>query len=190
MYRREDYASYGHFDDLKKITTNSHIDYSFVYQESYDISLMKCYKHLEHQIYTNYTKDHYCVKILNIIHITPTGTYLVKALYDHLEIIISSKSITEDYIGSTVYVRILEKFLIDKISKDINIESLTKNKQSFRFQSKLNDLPRDSSRVRIRNRCAITGRSRGFYRKFNLSRIKIREYSMTGILPGVIKASW
>ena len=62
--------------------------------------------------------------------------------------------------------------------------------ERIKLQSKLNDLPKDSSRVRVRNRCEITGRSRGVYRKFGLSRIKVRELSMTGALPGIIKASW
>ena len=51
-------------------------------------------------------------------------------------------------------------------------------------------LPRDGSRVRVRNRCKLTGRTRGVYRKFGLSRIKIRELSMAGLLPGVVKSSW
>ena len=62
--------------------------------------------------------------------------------------------------------------------------------ERFKLQSKLNDLPRDSSRIRFRNRCELTGRTRGVYRKFRLSRIKIRELSMSGALPGVIKSSW
>ena len=62
--------------------------------------------------------------------------------------------------------------------------------ERFKIQSKLNDLPRDSSKVRIRNRCELTGRTRGVYRKFGLSRIKIRELSMNGALPGVVKSSW
>ena len=62
--------------------------------------------------------------------------------------------------------------------------------ERFKIQSKLNDLPRDSSKIRIRNRCELTGRTRGVYRKFGLSRIKIRELSMTGALPGVVKSSW
>ena len=70
------------------------------------------------------------------------------------------------------------------MNKNLNLE------ERIKFQSKLNDLPRDSSRVRVRNRCKITGRARAVYRKFGLSRIKIRELSMTGDLPGVIKASW
>ena len=58
------------------------------------------------------------------------------------------------------------------------------------FQNKLNELPRNSSSIRHRNRCQLTGRSRGVYRKFGLSRIKIRELSMIGDLPGVVKSSW
>jgi small subunit ribosomal protein S14 len=55
---------------------------------------------------------------------------------------------------------------------------------------KLQSLPRDSSPVRLRNRCALTGRPRGTFRKFGLGRIKIREYAMRGEIPGVVKASW
>ena len=62
--------------------------------------------------------------------------------------------------------------------------------ERFKIQSKLNELPRDSSKIRLRNRCELTGRTRGVYRKFGLSRIKIRELSMAGALPGVVKSSW
>jgi len=55
---------------------------------------------------------------------------------------------------------------------------------------KLHSMPRDSSASRIRNRCAITGRSRGVYRKFGLGRIKLREATMRGDVPGLRKASW
>lgn len=54
----------------------------------------------------------------------------------------------------------------------------------------LQKLPRDSSRSRIRNRCALTGRPRGYYRKFGLGRNKLREIMMRGETPGVVKASW
>lgn len=54
----------------------------------------------------------------------------------------------------------------------------------------LQKLPRDSSLVRKRNRCQITGRPRGFYRKFGLSRNKLREATMRGDVPGLRKASW
>jgi len=55
---------------------------------------------------------------------------------------------------------------------------------------KLQSLPRDASPVRQRNRCALTGRPHGYFRKFGLSRIKLREAVMRGDVPGVVKASW
>jgi len=57
-------------------------------------------------------------------------------------------------------------------------------------QARLQSLPRDASPSRMRNRCQITGRSRGVYRKFGLSRSKIREVAMRGEIPGLTKASW
>ena len=57
-------------------------------------------------------------------------------------------------------------------------------------QEKLQSLPRDSSPSRIRSRCAITGRSRGYYQKFGLSRTKLRELTLAGSIPGMGKASW
>ena len=57
-------------------------------------------------------------------------------------------------------------------------------------QAKLQSLPRDANPVRQRRRCAITGRSRGVYRKFGLSRVKLREAAMRGDIPGLSKASW
>jgi len=57
-------------------------------------------------------------------------------------------------------------------------------------QAKLQSLPRDASPSRLRNRCQITGRSRGVYRKFGLARQKIREVAMRGEIPGLTKASW
>ena len=70
------------------------------------------------------------------------------------------------------------------MKKNLSIE------ERFKIQSKLNELPRDSSKIRVRNRCKLTGRTRGVYRKFGLSRIKMRELSMSGALPGVVKSSW
>jgi small subunit ribosomal protein S14 len=57
-------------------------------------------------------------------------------------------------------------------------------------RSKLQALPRNASPVRLRNRCAMTGRPRGTFRKFGLARNKIREFAMRGEIPGMIKASW
>ena len=55
---------------------------------------------------------------------------------------------------------------------------------------KMQQLPRDASPVRLRNRCALTGRPRGVYKKFGLGRSKLRDIAMRGEIPGVIKASW
>lgn len=57
-------------------------------------------------------------------------------------------------------------------------------------REKLQALPRNSSPVRLRNRCSLTGRPRGVFSKFGLGRIKLREYVMRGEVPGVVKASW
>jgi len=57
-------------------------------------------------------------------------------------------------------------------------------------RAKIQAMPRDASPVRLRNRCAITGRPRGTFRKFGLARNKIREIAMRGEIPGMIKASW
>ena len=55
---------------------------------------------------------------------------------------------------------------------------------------KLQKLPRDSSKSRIRNRCSLTGRPHGYYRKFGLSRNELRRLAMEGHIPGLVKASW
>jgi len=57
-------------------------------------------------------------------------------------------------------------------------------------QAKLAKLPRNSSAVRVRNRCRLTGRPKGYYRKFGLGRNKLRESAMRGDVPGLVKASW
>jgi small subunit ribosomal protein S14 len=62
--------------------------------------------------------------------------------------------------------------------------------ERYEARLKLQKLPRDASPVRLRNRCALTGRPRGVYRKFGLARSKLRDIAMRGEIPGVIKASW
>ena len=62
--------------------------------------------------------------------------------------------------------------------------------EKFAAVESLQKMPRDSSRTRIRNRCSVTGRSRGVYKKFGLSRHKLREAAMRGEVPGLTKASW
>lgn len=55
---------------------------------------------------------------------------------------------------------------------------------------KLSEMPRNESAIRVRNRCEITGRPRGFHRKFRMSRIAVRELGSLGLIPGLIKSSW
>jgi small subunit ribosomal protein S14 len=62
--------------------------------------------------------------------------------------------------------------------------------ERYEARLKLQKLPRNASPVRVRNRCALTGRPRGTFRKFGLARNKLREIAMRGEIPGVIKASW
>ena len=97
---------------------------------------------------------------------------------------------------SSVQKNLFRQKLIQKYkTKRENLKSKIKDKklsleERIAYQNKLNDLPRNGSSIRHRNRCEITGRPRGNYRKFGLSRIKLRELSMTGDLPGVVKSSW
>jgi small subunit ribosomal protein S14 len=75
---------------------------------------------------------------------------------------------------------------LKKLSKD-----LTKTaEQRQEAAMALSQLPRDASPTRLRNRCIMTGRPRGYYRKFGLSRIALRDLALRGELPGVVKASW
>jgi len=62
--------------------------------------------------------------------------------------------------------------------------------ERYEARLKLQKLPRNASPVRLRNRCALTGRPRGVFRKFGLARGKLRDIAMRGEIPGVIKASW
>ncbi|MEO1019671.1 MAG: 30S ribosomal protein S14 [Pseudomonadota bacterium] len=62
--------------------------------------------------------------------------------------------------------------------------------ERFDATLKLAEMPRNSSKVRIRNRCELTGRPRGYYRKFGLSRIALRDLASEGKVPGVVKSSW
>lgn len=57
-------------------------------------------------------------------------------------------------------------------------------------REQLNKMPRDSSPIRVRNRCALTGRARGFLRRFKLSRLTFREFASNGLIPGITKSSW
>jgi len=76
-----------------------------------------------------------------------------------------------------------------KLLEKINDSTLSfEERQQYRL--KLEKLPKNSNRIRVRNRCNVTGRPRGVYRKFGLSRITFRELALKGLIPGVSKASW
>lgn len=66
----------------------------------------------------------------------------------------------------------------------------TTDEEFFAAQKKLAKLPRNSSKIRIRNRCSLSGRPRGFNRRFGISRITLRELALSGKIPGVTKSSW
>ena len=75
------------------------------------------------------------------------------------------------------------------------LKDIARNKElpvedRFAAQLKLAALPRNSAETRIRNRCQVTGRPRGYYRKMKMSRIALRELGSQGLLPGLVKSSW
>lgn len=85
---------------------------------------------------------------------------------------------------SRLYQKKRDSLRKQRNSKAISIEN------RFRLTYQLSVLPRNSAVVRVRNRCKLSGRGRGVYRKFGLSRINIRSLASMGLLPGVMKASW
>lgn len=86
----------------------------------------------------------------------------------------------------------MSKSLSSKRKKllDVARDRNAKPEDIFEANLKLAKLPRNSSVVRVRNRCALSGRPRGYYRKFDISRIALRELASEGKLPGVRKSSW
>ena len=87
--------------------------------------------------------------------------------------------------------RLVEKYAekragLKRIIKDMSLSPQERNEARI----KLNKMPRDSSPSRLRNRCSLTGRPNGYYRKFGLGRNMLREAAMRGDIPGLIKASW
>ena len=80
-----------------------------------------------------------------------------------------------------------------KKRKDLKKIIMNKNltlKERFVAQQKLSKLPRNSARTRVRNRCQITGRPHGVYRKLKISRIALRQLGLQGKIPGMVKSSW
>ena len=87
--------------------------------------------------------------------------------------------------------RIVKKYAAKRAQlKELIRSPKTSPEERAAAQAQLQSLPRDASPSRQRKRCQITGRSRGVYRKFGLSRAKIREVAMRGEIPGLTKASW
>jgi small subunit ribosomal protein S14 len=89
-------------------------------------------------------------------------------------------------------VRTLVKQHADKrkaLKATANNESLPLEER-FEARLKLAELPRNSSPTRIRNRCQVTGRPRGYYRKLKMSRISLRDLGSHGLIPGLVKSSW
>ena len=87
--------------------------------------------------------------------------------------------------------KLAKRYGAKRIELKAVISSLTASyDEKMEAQAKLQKLPRDSSPSRQRNRCALSGRPRGYYRKFGLGRNKLREATMRGDVPGLRKASW
>jgi len=76
------------------------------------------------------------------------------------------------------------------VLKRLIMDRNTPAEERFRAVVKLAEMPRNGAKIRIRNRCALTGRARGYHRKFGLSRLMLRELASKGQIPGVTKASW
>jgi small subunit ribosomal protein S14 len=87
--------------------------------------------------------------------------------------------------------KLVAKYAVKRAAIKAVINSQTaSDEEKWDAQVKLQKLPRDASPVRQRNRCQITGRPHGVYRKFGLCRNKLREHAMKGDIPGLTKASW
>lgn len=87
------------------------------------------------------------------------------------------------------------RMVANHAEKRAALKAIIKNRElpmeeRFKAQLKLNDLPRDGSKIRVRNRCNLSGRPRGVYRKINMSRIALRELGASGKIPGIVKSSW
>ncbi|PLW78519.1 30S ribosomal protein S14 [Cohaesibacter celericrescens] len=88
-------------------------------------------------------------------------------------------------------VRLVSKYA----AKRAELKAMAKDEslsleERFKARLKLAELPRNSANIRIRNRCEVTGRPRGYYRKLKMSRISLRELGSEGLIPGLVKSSW
>ncbi|GAC1458244.1 MAG: 30S ribosomal protein S14 [Chamaesiphon sp.] len=85
---------------------------------------------------------------------------------------------------------LVEKYAVKREALEEEFEKATSQQQKLAVHRQIQQLPRNSAPTRLRNRCWVTGRSRGFYRDFGLSRHVMREWAHKGLLPGVVKSSW
>lgn len=87
--------------------------------------------------------------------------------------------------------RMVDRFAAKRAAlKSIILDRDRDPEERFEATLKLAELPRNGSKVRVRNRCILTGRPRAYYRKFGLSRVALRELASEGQIPGVVKSSW
>ena len=88
-------------------------------------------------------------------------------------------------------IRLTNRFFTKRKNlKKIIMDKKLTLEERFKAQQKLSKLPRNSSKVRVRNRCQITGRPHGVYRKLKISRIALRQLGLEGKIPGMVKSSW
>jgi len=88
-------------------------------------------------------------------------------------------------------IKLSNKYYKKRISlKKIIMDKKLPLEERFKAQQKLSNLPRNSAKNRVRNRCQITGRPHGVYRKLRISRIALRKLGLEGKIPGMIKSSW
>ncbi len=85
---------------------------------------------------------------------------------------------------------LVKKYAIKREQLKKSISEASSLEEKLILHRKLQNLPRNSAPVRLHNRCTVTGRPRGYFRDFGLSRHVLREYALEGLLPGVVKASW
>ena len=88
-------------------------------------------------------------------------------------------------------IKLSDKLYKKRLSlKKIIMDKKLTLEEGFKAQQKLSKLPRNSAKVRVRNRCQITGRPHGVYRKLKISRIALRQLGLEGKIPGMVKSSW
>ena len=97
---------------------------------------------------------------------------------------------------SSVYRNLKREKMAEKYAnrrlklKQVAMDKEASPEERFQATLKLAALPRNSARIRVKNRCKLTGRSRSYYRKFGLSRVELRNMASFGEIPGLVKSSW